>query len=491
MAVVPNDANRTSSEETLAELYESLIEAGNRLYEESKDDSLIRETFDAAEENRAASLRALLPQHNDWRSKLPARYYSVLGKIKSVETAGLLRADGRNSAELTRLRSDLERMEAEVGAETPKEAGAPLEQATRSLDPDTVLFSFQLGERESWLWAVTDKEISVRRLPSGEDLAAKVDAFQSAVEQNRPELRQTGGELYRALFGGVDSALLARGRWILLLDRKLFELPFPALICPNGKYLIEDHALQVASAALMLKPVRREPSLGHGFLGVGDPVYNLADDRAKKDFRGTWPALLTRANYRQGPGLARLWGTGREVEASEKAWSARPAKLLEGQEASPDNFWRAAGSNPEIIHFATHILEGNEEPRSGWIALSLDGSGKLQYITPADILARAVSAKLVTLSGCSSGKAKAPSATGLMGLTRAWIAAGAGSVLATRWPTIDDDGDFFQRFYRNLSHKNYFDPASALRQASLEVLQTRGWRANPSFWGGYFLVGNN
>jgi CHAT domain-containing protein len=77
-----------------------------------------------------------------------------------------------------------------------------------------------------------------------------------------------------------------------------------------------------------------------------------------------------------------------------------------------------------------------------------------------------------------------------MGLTRAWIAAGAGAVLATRWPTVDDDGAFFASFYQHLRHSKSIDPAGALRQASIEMLKSGNWRANPSFWAGYFLIGN-
>jgi CHAT domain-containing protein len=77
-----------------------------------------------------------------------------------------------------------------------------------------------------------------------------------------------------------------------------------------------------------------------------------------------------------------------------------------------------------------------------------------------------------------------------MGLTRAWIAAGAGAVLATRWPTVDDDGAFFESFYRNLRQQKPMNPAAALRNASIEMLKSGTWRANPSFWAGYFLIGN-
>jgi CHAT domain-containing protein len=140
---------------------------------------------------------------------------------------------------------------------------------------------------------------------------------------------------------------------------------------------------------------------------------------------------------------------------------------------------------------ATHILEENERLHTGWIVLSRSQNGQLEYLTPAQISARSVSPRLVVLSGCSSGKAEVRTASGLMGLTRAWIAAGAGSVLATRWPTVDDDGAFFESFYRNYHEYPQGGPAGALHRATLEMIHSETWRAKPSFWAGYFLVGNN
>jgi CHAT domain-containing protein len=178
------------------------------------------------------------------------------------------------------------------------------------------------------------------------------------------------------------------------------------------------------------------------------------------------------------------------VQVAARTWHASKNELLTGVSASRANFWAATQDKPDIIHIATHILDENDRLQTGWIALSLGREGRPEYLTPEDISARSISARLVVLSGCSSGKAGVRTASGLMGLTRAWIAAGAGAVLATRWPTVDDDGAFFESFYRHLRLDQAAGPAEALRLASLEMLKSGTWRAQPSFWAGYFLVGN-
>jgi len=487
--VPANDANRTSSEEELADLYQFRVEAGNRLYFVTHVESLIRETFEAAEENRASSLRALLPQESDWRRRLPPHYYELLAKLQAAHAAQMYAGNSQASAALQQLRSEMQQIEASAGAAASNRRNGAMDQAQKMLNDRSVLFSFQLGEKGSWMWAVTKDGISLHALPPQVELKNKVAAFQRELGSFGKTPPASGGELYRDLFGSVAPEILARERWLLVLDGTLFDLPFPALTTAEGKFLIEDHSLQIAPGALMLKSGGFGAASQGGFLAVGDPIYNRADPRAREYTQWKWPSLLTRASYRQSPSFARLWGTAKEIEVSARTWNAPATTILTGREVSPENFWDKTLTKPDIIHIATHILEENEKPQTGWIAFSQGKDGQIQYVTPEDILANSITARLVVLSGCSSGKAEVHPATGLMGLTRAWIAAGAGAVLATRWPTVDDDGAFFESFYRNLRQSEPIDPSEALRQSSLEMLKSGTWRANPSFWAGYFLIG--
>ena len=488
--VIANDINRTCSEGSLAELYASLVEAGNRLYLASHDEGLIRETFEAAEENRAASLRALLPQGSDWRGRLPSGYYRLLVNLQAAIAADLQAPSGKARANLVELRSELEEMEANAGGPAARTESGALDRVRAMLNEDSALFTFDLGEADSWLWAVTKSGITLHQLPPETELGYKIHRFARKVEQHESGLGSESQQLYQVLFGSVPPAALGRKNWLLVLDGKLFDLPFPALSSSAGRFLIEDHSLRIFPSALMLKGSGYSRTFRPGFLGVGDPIYNRADSRAGKTV-SPWSSFLLRVNDNRSPGFARLWGTAREIAVSEKTWNAPLSVLLTGKQASPEIFWRSIQAKPDIIHIATHVIELNTNQQSNWIALSLSREGKIQYITPEEIQAKIVSARLVVLSGCSSGKAEVRTATGLMGLTRAWIAAGAGSVLATRWPTIDDDGAFFESFYRNLRENSAFNPAEALRKASLEMLKSGTWRATPSFWAGYFLVGNS
>ena len=94
------------------------------------------------------------------------------------------------------------------------------------------------------------------------------------------------------------------------------------------------------------------------------------------------------------------------------------------------------------------------------------------------------------LSGCHSANGPALPGTGLMGLTRAWLASGAQSVVGTLWNTPDDDGVLFSALYRNLHGAAHMDAARALRDAQLEMIHSGGRQARPEYWGAYFVIGN-
>ena len=84
------------------------------------------------------------------------------------------------------------------------------------------------------------------------------------------------------------------------------------------------------------------------------------------------------------------------------------------------------------------------------IALSLAPTGDAQVLSPLVISGWRIHAGLVALSGCHSAGGTALPGEGVMGLTRAWLAAGANSVVGSLWDTPDDDGQLFRELYRNL-----------------------------------------
>lgn len=487
--VVPTDDDRVTFESGLAELYSLFIDAGNRLYLQNHDPALKAEIFEAAEENRAASLRALVPQPHGWRSRLPADYAGLLASLQSAERDLLSRSDEDTQRRVRRLRASLHNDEVQAGSEKETGGSTALATARRALDPDTAILTFHLGPRSSWLWTITGGRFDVYQLPSKSALAASATRLTESIRANQGVVAQSES-LSGQLFDQIPTEVRVRRRWIVALDQELFGLPIAALRL-NGAYLTEQHAILLAPSVRLLEAAGSADGISGRMLGLGDAIYNRADSR----WSGGW--------FRRSPQdtplrLARLSGSGDEVRTALSIWGS--GAVLTGENATREQLTQDLNSSTGILHLATHVIPAPQlsspgggttasNSRAGLIVLGIDRSGQPGFLDMRDILLRPVNLGLVVMSGCSSGDASALAASGLMGLTRAWLGAGASEVLATRWPVLDDSGPFFASFYRHLKEHPSSGAADALRAAQIEMIHSDSYRSRPAYWASYFLVG--
>jgi CHAT domain-containing protein len=239
-------------------------------------------------------------------------------------------------------------------------------------------------------------------------------------------------------------------------------------------YVVERHAVQIVPGAATLFPSTPAESDGP-VIGIGDPIYNRAD-----------PRLVRRVSSTRTPArsmeLARLVGSGREIENCARVWRSRGSEpiLLQGEAANRANLMEALRRKPAVLHLAAHVLFPPQDSSPGMLALSLTPAGELDLLTANEISNLRLNLGLVVLNGCSS----------------AWLAAGARGVIVTRWATADqNEGQLFQAFYQSLSsvsdsiHRKSF--AQSLQQAQIAELHAGGRRANPSNWAAYFCVERN
>jgi CHAT domain-containing protein len=209
-------------------------------------------------------------------------------------------------------------------------------------------------------------------------------------------------------------------------------------------------------------------------VGIGDPIYNSADPR------------YTAKSAKPDLTLTRLPNTAGEIEAISRAWGSSESSLLTGADAIPAKIEAAIQRGSPIVHFATHVITGPDEFHSGMIAVSLDASGSMGLLGPKEIVARPVTAGLIVMNGCHSAQGEPLKSAGLMGLTRAWIGAGAKAVIATGWDVPDTAAQALMTdFYLALRSSPEQGAAGALRQAQLKAID-RGDAGGE--WAAYSLL---
>ena len=242
---------------------------------------------------------------------------------------------------------------------------------------DSVLFSFHVSPRDGWVWAVDRNHTSVYRVPSRATLESEVSGFVAALRRRDPATGPMGAQLYRELFGAVAPDYLRHRRWLLELDGPLFDLPFGALTsgpvtAGNGAYLAETKIVEAIPSALLFErtrfgqpdPAGQGEETPGGFLGVGDPIYNAADSR----YHGDRTAV-------PDSGLPRLPATAGELDRCSREWGSPNLTILTGADANSRELAAALRKEPDILHFATHVIPSPEKGAGGMIALSIDGKG--------------------------------------------------------------------------------------------------------------------
>lgn len=186
---------------------------------------------------------------------------------------------------------------------------------------------------------------------------------------------------------------------------------------------------------------------------------------------------------------------------------------LTGANATKENVLREI-PNAELIHFATHIswklaaivmspgnfsttsaVHGNLERMdlsdSSSDIVSLDGPSLPDIIiTAADVLNTRLNAKLVVLSsGYSDDHAGRINTDGVVGLTRAFLAAGAQCILFSLWPVPDMASRMLMKtFYTAMLQGAR---ASQALSSAMKTLQNSRQFSHPSNWASWLLIGSD
>ncbi len=206
---------------------------------------------------------------------------------------------------------------------------------------------------------------------------------------------------------------------------------------------------------------------------------------------GALPALSILA---VAPARSRLRHAPEEAR-SVHAMFGPGAQVLLGKTATESRFKHLAGDF-KVLHLATHGDFNSFSPLMSGLELEADAvdDGLLQI---HEILGLRLGAELVTLSACETALgsgyfADAPAADELVGLTRAFLAAGSATVMATLWE-VDDRAsvEIMKRFYDHLNQLGGVAHAATALAATQRELRASRELGHPYFWAPFILAGAN
>lgn len=168
-----------------------------------------------------------------------------------------------------------------------------------------------------------------------------------------------------------------------------------------------------------------------------------------------------------------------------KRYLGRNGSIFTGEAATKSQFISDVG-NGNIVHIATHGIINKNEPQLSGLAFVDDPSSEDGIVYSGEIYNLEMDTDLLVLSSCESGAGTFRAGEGIMGLTRAFLYAGAKNIVYTQWKI--DDGmthDLMNEFYSSIKKKH--DYAESLRLAKLTLIR-RPKTAFPLSWAGFVLM---
>lgn len=497
LSALPGDTTSTQTVAELQSVYRDYAHLAAQISIQNKNKSLGITALEVLAENRAANLRDQIRLFYGANRRLPDQYYFKLSQLQSAQAEVTLGANKEeDKVQLQRIRFEISDLENRTGIKLTEtidvEERNPrrnsLKNIQDTLKRDQALISISLGQRESYIWAVTGERVSLSKIPGEEELRAKASVFLASIRSGK-DFSFAATDLSQALFSGLPEDVWDRSEWMVVADGALLNgIPFCALKDlrghPGSNFLMQRKSLRFLPSELLLL----DPPPAHAgtrFIGLGDPIYNSADDRLSVNAEADAKTMTSNAR------LARLVGSDRELNSAAKVWRAPSSVLLTGSKATRDELAQQLNEEAGVIHFAVHVVSPPNEPQEAALALSLK-NGIPELLTPETIATFRAPGSLVVLSGCSSGQGKVLPGAGLIGLSRAWLMAGASAVVVSSWPTPDDSGRFFLKFYRHLDEVKSSDMAQraalALRLTQMDMQSGKGYQSSPSFWGAFAVI---
>ncbi len=400
--------------------------------------------------------------------------------------------DALNVAERARARAFLDLRAERVGdARLATPASAADAQRAAARHHSTIL-AYWVGPAAVSIWVVRpDRAPALVRVPvlpsrlvslvqATAGLGGEGGAARGLLMTDRAQ-RAPWRDLERLLIAPVQDLLPRQpgSRLTIVPHGPLFALSFAGLRAADGRTLLEAHDLHyVPAIGALVEPAADVPpdgsSAGHGALVVGDPG-----------------PLQTEPGMEPLPALP--WAR-REVAAIRSALGGGTTVLTAAD--ATEAAVRAALPGRRVLHFATHGVVSNATTSPSFLALhpSAGGDGRLLADEIYDLR---LDADLVVLSACRTALGPVEG-DGVIGFARAFLAAGARSVVATQWDVSDRVSyEVMRQFYARRAQGA--SKSRALRGAQLAVM--RALRAGtirvdgvalpetPRLWAGFVLTG--
>jgi len=297
---------------------------------------------------------------------------------------------------------------------------------------------------------VQQLDVQWDRLGAGREFAERHMALLERLTQRvltslYRELIEPLEPLFKETADPISERTVASRKLVIVPHGLLHRVPFHALF-DGGSYLLERFEISYAPSA---------------------KVYSLCQGRIPRGFD---KALVL------GVADSSIPAVEEETQAVIKHLPA--AELLRDQQATVEAL-RSKVPGCGVLHLACHGMFRVDNPMFSSLKV---GDG---WLAASDVIRLDLAGALVTLSACESGRNEVYAGDELIGLTRAFLGAGATTLVASLWLVQDETtAELMENWYKHLSEG--VGRATALRNAQLAL---KDKYPHPYYWAPFVLIG--
>lgn len=351
---------------------------------------------------------------------------------------------------------------------------ATLDEARAALAPDAALLYFVASRTSrSWVLVVTREGTEVHALPERERLATAVRIWVGLLAARDPLEEQVAERLGALLAPALADAVRDRARVYVVPDGPFHQLPFAALALEGERLGAAREVVSLPSATYWLEARGRAARRSARALVLADPEVGPGGAETAVRDVGLASASLGALPHARDEAQ-------RVLEALDPSGTLRM-----GADAS-EAFLKAEDlSGYGVIHFAAHAVLNERLPGRSAVLLSA-GNGEDGLLQARDIERLGLRDSVVVLAACQTAAGDHIRGEGVLSLARSFLAAGARTVVASRWPLRDDESAaFFAAFYASLGEGRTV--AQALHDARRE---SRRDGLHAATWAGVVSIGD-
>lgn len=447
------------------------------------------------------NIRDLIHSKDEWKISLREHYKDVYTALWDVQLQQNKTNEALVTAEQGRGQALMDLMELKYGLKLTQTGSSEqmrtASDISRYISSQTVFLAFGRNTINFWVLQKGNKPLFMRmeinkdleslirdvyqRIGAGRSVRCDDRSLDGPTEEDVSDKRskmtesaplRCGKDALQELYGMIifPIAEFIQGDEVTIVpDGPLYFVPFAALLDQNSNYLSDIFSIRLIPSLTSLKLIAECPEGYHsttGALLVGDPCVEGVRIRGKR--------------------LEQLPSAREEVEMIGKILDTDP---LTGKRATKAEVLSRLTS-VSVVHIAAHGC-----PETGEIVLSPNPTALAKkpkekdfLLTMKDVLNSNLKARLVVLSCCHSGRGEIK-AEGVVGIARAFLGAGARSVLVSLW-AIDDKAtqEIMKHFYQHLREGQ--SASKSLNQA-MKCMRESDEFSDVRYWAPFVLIGDD